>query len=302
MGPCGTGVPGLKVDSQPWHAQLLVIAAIKQMIREGQLDDARFASVGYTQGGSIPDTREQKVFDLTDMFSAYDALSLPGTSVRPLNFYITHQGVNAQRKILNPSILGQLDVVDVNANGRTWGTSPLYQWPLIDGTHLNPYGLARAGESEGYAKYVVEDEGLGHFYPLRHWKSSPPIKVTGQKVTIPWDRPSGAAFGMSALSWQSEPNDGICGWPQKGFHVLRNGVDLKIAPSISGLNVQLAVEDKLESGDMLEVSYAYRGPGNGNKLRNGVGGNLMMKGPNSVFFSGNTIDAWAWPFVETVTV
>jgi hypothetical protein len=236
------------------------------------------------------------------MFAAYDSLRLLGTDTRPLNFYITHQGVNAAGKVLNPSILGQFDVVSENTNNRTWGTSPLYQWPLVDGTHLSPYGLARAGEAEGYAKYVVEDEGLGYFQPLRHWRSSAPIEVSGQTIRVPWDRPSGAAFRMSGLSWQSEPDDGIWDWPQKGFHILRNGIELKISPSINGLNVNLAVEEKLKSGEVLEVSYAYRGPGNGGKLRNGVGGNLMMKGPISVLFPGNTIDAWAWPFVEFVTV
>ena len=40
----------------------------------------------------------------------------------------------------------------------------------------------------------------------------------------------------------------------------------------------------------------------------GVGGNLVMQGPPSVLYpngwngAAKTIDAWAWPFIETVTV
>lgn len=90
--------------------------------------------------------------------------------------------------------------------------------------------------------------------------------------------------------------------PQKGFHVRRNGTELTVAPAISGLNVNLTISETLHAGDGLEVSYAYRGPGGIVTQYVGVGGNLRMTGPASVLFSGKTIDAWAWPHVETVRV
>jgi hypothetical protein len=85
-------------------------------------------------------------------------------------------------------------------------------------------------------------------------------------------------------------------------------VDLTVAPAISGINVILAVTETISPGDSLEVSYAWYGPGGPNPGANsGVGGNLVMHGPPSVLFPNGhngatkTIDAWAWPFVETVT-
>jgi hypothetical protein len=72
---------------------------------------------------------------------------------------------------------------------------------------------------------------------------------------------------------------------------------------ISGLNVLLTVTEPLISGDGLEVSYAWYGPGGViTDPVSGVGGNLVMRGPASDLFPGRTIDAWAWPFIETIIV
>jgi hypothetical protein len=85
--------------------------------------------------------------------------------------------------------------------------------------------------------------------------------------------------------------------------VKRGGTDLTVTPTIAGMTVQLAIAETISAGDTLEVSYSYYGPGGPNPgVCSGVGGNLTMNGPPSVFYAGKTIDAWAWPFVETVTV
>jgi hypothetical protein len=103
-------------------------------------------------------------------------------------------------------------------------------------------------------------------------------------------------FGFDAL-------DGIQAWPNQGFAVRRGGVGLTVAPAISGMNVSLAVTETISPGDTLEVSYAWYGPGGPTPGPfSGVGGNLVMRGPPSVMVSGKTIDAWAWPFVETIMV
>jgi hypothetical protein len=122
-------------------------------------------------------------------------------------------------------------------------------------------------------------------------------------LTVPFARPNSADFATASLVFQSNPQDGIKVWPQYGFHVKRGGTDLTVTPTISGMTVRLAVAETLNTGDALEVSYSYYGPGGPNPgVMSGVGGNLTMNGPPSVFYPDRTIDAWAWPFLETITI
>ena len=63
----------------------------------------------------------------------------------------------------------------------------------------------------------------------------------------------GPDFAAAPMVWQSDADDGIKVWPQMGFHVKRGGVDLTVTPTISGMNVLLAVTETISAGDSLEV-------------------------------------------------
>lgn len=291
---------GLQPGGIPWQCGLAADRAIEALVRAGRLAGARFRSVGYTQGGAKPDTVAQKFADMQAMLADYDALALPGTATRPLHFFITHQGEPYGARVLSPSFYGTAAFVRANANGRTWGTTPIAQWRCADGWHTDAYGMCRIGEFEGYAMHVVYGEGLGRFYPL--WRSlTRPITVHGQTVSVPFDRPSGRGFAAGALTFHYDATDGLIEWPQRGFHVRRHGVELGVTPSIEGLDVRLTIAERLDRGDQLEISYAAYGPGGADKSRSGIGGNLMMVGPPSPLFPGKRINAWAWPFIETAT-
>jgi hypothetical protein len=256
------------------------------------------------QLGSTPDTATQKATDLTSMLIAYDDLALPNTNVAPLNYFFIFNGCLSNQTLTPVSVYEVIPFCRTNANGRTWMATAVYAWPLIgnSNTHTNDYGTCRVGEMLGYSRYVFYSEGASAYYPLQLSLSSS-VAVTGQVVTVPFDRPTGSHFASGVLSWQNDPLDGIKEWPGKGFWVMRRGKPLTILPIIDGLSVNLTISESLSSGDMLEVSYAYRGPGGPNPGRcSGVGGNLAMVGPASVFFPGKNLNAWAIPFVATIAV
>jgi hypothetical protein len=246
----------------------------------------------------------------TLMTQTFDALNLPGTSTNPLHYFIAQRaGLSIDTDLTAIyAYMDQYNFCRANANGRCWGTTPWYQWPFAGPAepsygdiHTGPYGTARHGEFQGYAKSVVFDEGLGYFTPL--WQSlTNPITRSGQVITVPFDRPSGEGFASGTLAWMSTPTDGIKVWPQYGWNVYRNGVALTVTPTISGMDVLLTITETINAGDELEVSYAMYGPGGTNPgLCSGVGGNLMMAGPPSLMFPGQTVNAWAWQFVEDIT-
>jgi hypothetical protein len=87
-----------------------------------------------------------------------------------------------------------------------------------------------------------------------------------------------------------------------GWNVKRGVTLLTVAPTIVGMTVVLTITEPISSGDVLEVSYAFYGPGDGALSRSGVGGNLTIAGPPSPLYPGQTINSWAWPFAENVTV
>lgn len=295
---------GLRPGGTSWTNMLKVIAVLEAMPATGLLRQVNFRSVGYTQGGSAVDTAERKEAELAAMCRDFDRLDLPGTRTRPLDFYFELPAPVSNARTYHRSAWGTYAFCRANANGRSWGVTPWYQWPFngVSNIHLNAYGTARVGEMEGYAKFVREDEngGLGHYYPL--WRSrSKPIEIRGQTILVPFDRPSGAGFARGALAWRSEPNDGIKIWPQYGWHVRRGDSELTVTPSINDLTVALSVAEPLRRGDRIEISYAFYGPGGPNPATcSGVGGNLMMGGPPSPLFASKSINAWAWPFAEMV--
>jgi hypothetical protein len=154
----------------------------------------------------------------------------------------------------------------------------------------------------------VQDKGIA-WTPLWRPLTGGAITRSGQVVTVPFARPAGPDFAAGVMSFQSNADDGIKTWPQNGFHVKRGGTDLTVAPTISGMNVLLTITEAINAGDALEVSYCWYGPGGTNPgISTGVGGNLVMRGPPSVLYPSGwngvakTIECWAWPFIETVTV
>ena len=272
------------------------------------------SSVGYTQGGSQPlGTNAEKVADLTDMIGQFDALNI---NPAPLKFYLSLPSQVSNGGVFDDSIQGTYTFCRMHApgaggaySGRVYATGPsyAYQFNGNDNIHTGDYGSSRWGELEGYARWLVQDKGV-QWTPLWRPLTGGAITRAGQVLTVPWARPAGPDFAAGVMSWQSNPQDGIKVWPQMGFHVKRGGVDLTVAPAISGMNVLLTVTETISPGDSLEVSYAWYGPGGTNPgLNSGVGGNLTVNGPNSVLYpngwngAAKTIDAWAWPFIETVT-
>lgn len=274
----------------------------------------QYKTFGYTQGGAADSTQTSKLSDLTQMYQDFDALALSGG---PLKGYFGLPAAITTAQTTNVSAYGTVVFCQTNApfaggpySRRTYFSSCSYPWPFngADNIHTNNYGTARWGEWEGYVKFLVEDKGI-QFTPL--WVQSTPISVSGQNIFVTFDRPNSPDFTNGSLSWQSDSNDGIKIWPQYGFHVKRGGSDLTVNPVLpsSGTTVTLQISEQLNPGDSLEVSYCWYGPGGPDPGPNtGVGGNLTMTGPPSVLFPNGyqntpkTIDAWAVPFIETVTV
>jgi hypothetical protein len=270
--------------------------------------DPVFRSVGYTQGGAADGTIPGKESDLTDMLQLYDAMNLPGTDVRPLNYYIGVAADISSRTAYNETNWGSASFCRTNApgrggpfSGRVFGTTTWYQWLFRgDSIHTDAYGTMREGEIEGYVKHLVEDVGI-LWTPL--WRSlTLPIRITGQTIAIPFDRPAGPDFAGEVLEWQSDPDDGIQVWPNYGFNARRSNAFLTISlPVIVGMEVRFDVQQPLAAGDVLEVSVAWYGPG-GPATQSGIGANLVMNGPASELAPGKRIGSWVWPHRETVTV
>ncbi len=273
-----------------------------------------YKSFGYTQGGTVDGIQATKVQNLIDMFNDFDALQLTGG---PLTGYLGLPAAISNTTSFDPSIYGTVVFCQANApnaggtfSKRAYFTSCSYPWPFNgnDNIHTGDYGTSRWGEWEGYVKHLVEDLSI-QFTPL--WVLSTPITVEGQNVIVTYDRPNSPDFTDSVLSFQSDPNDGLKVWPQYGFHVKRNGIDLTVTPVLpaKGTKVTLQIAEHLVRGASLEVSYAWYGPGGPSPgPYTGVGGNLVMNGPTSILYPNGyqntpkTIDAWAVPFIQTVIV
>lgn len=125
----------------------------------------------------------------------------------------------------------------------------------------------------------MEDLGIA-WTPL--WRSlSRPISLSGQTITIPFDRPAGPDFASGVLALRNgDPAGGadlalirktvtdssaiaiITPWPNNGCHVKRSGSDLTITLfRIVGMSVVLTIAETLTKGDALEVSAGIYGPG-----------------------------------------
>jgi hypothetical protein len=291
---------------QSWTNLLSILSSVQSVLPSNinRLNAAHFKSVGWTQGGSFDTSSPTPtITEWGQMTAAFDALNLPGAGTNGLLFYIGIRAANSDQTSQTQAVDGAWQFVRANANGRTIGTTPWYAWTYRgnDNIHTGSYGTQRHGEFEGLAKYITEYEGT-QFKPL--WRSlTGNITVSGQTVTVPFDRPVGTAFAGKNMEFYWDATDGLKAWPQQGFQIYRSGVPLTVTPTISGMNVVLTVTETLSQGDVLEVSYAYYGPGGPSPgTVPGVGGNLMMRGPTSPLYPDRTINAWAWPMRENVTV
>jgi hypothetical protein len=294
-----------------WYNMLSIVSGIETVlpaVANNNLLAANFKSFRYTQGPAIGGTQANKIANLIDMCTKVDALNLPGAGTAGMEYFFGLPAANAPLTTFPDSYQGTTDFCRTNApgaggmwSGRCFATSPAYPWPLngVDGLHMSSYGTARWGENEGYVADQVE-QGIA-WEPL--WRSrTAPITVSGQVVTIPFARPTGPDFAASPLLLTFNATDGMKDWPNNGFNVKRSGIFLTVANvTISGLNILLTITQTLVSNDNLEVTYAWYGPGGViTDPVSGVGGNLVMNGPTSQLFQGKTIDAWGWPFIETV--
>jgi hypothetical protein len=309
--PINIGSQAFTSLGRSWTNQGIVIPQLLAALPQGQYLDPVFRSVGYTQADAADLTATSKQADLADMLTLYDTMGLPLAGTTPLNYYLELPAAVSQTTTMDASSYGTYLFCRTHApgqsgtwSGRCFATAPSYAWQFngADNIHTGDYGTLRWGEAEGYVKHLVEDLGI-MWTPL--WRSlGGIIAISGQTITIPFDRPAGPDFAAAAMTWQSDPIDGIKAWPNQGFNVYRSGAPLTLpSVTIAGMSVQLVVQETLVPGDALEVSYAWHGPGGPNPgLNSGVGGNLVMNGPPSVLAAGKTIDAWAWPFFENRTV
>ena len=234
---------GLHPGGTSWSEMLRIIRAIDTMLPHGNPVSPIYRSVGYTQGGSQdPETLAGKIGDLTAMLQDFDRLDLAGTRAAPLCYYLGIAAPRSDARSMDISNLGTYAFCRANApgaggrwSGRVFATTPWYQWPFggSDNIHTDAYGTVRHGEFEGYAKYIAEDEEPGRFTPL--WNSlSRPVVVTRQTITVPFDRPSGAAFARGVLTWLADPSDGIARAPAFRWAVRRNKTFLPYRPACAG--------------------------------------------------------------------
>jgi hypothetical protein len=307
------GGGGLKPGGTSWTNQTTAMADILGLLPSGIYSGLHVNSIGYTQGGAADGTIATKKQNLTDMMVAYDAYGWPGG---PIQIYLgiaapISNATSFDNGGTNPSGYGTyLWARDNLPSGsgayanRAFATTPWYQWPFdgVSNIHSNDYGTIRHGEVEGYVRYLVRDKRYS-WTPL--WRDpATPLSMSGQTIVIPFTRPPGPDFVSSPMEFSYDSTDGIRQWPQQGFHVFRGGTELTLQSiTISGLTVLIMVSETVSTGDNLEVSYAWYGPGGPNPgTCSGVGGNLNMAGPDSAFFVGKKLRSWGWPFKEAITV
>jgi hypothetical protein len=306
------GSEPMQTFSQSWRDQSIVITQLLAAMPNRKISGVKFSSVGYTQGTSFANTLPSKLSDLTAMLTDYDALNLSGAGTTGMFYYLGLPAATSESTEFQAGNNGTQVFCRTNApgqggpwSGRCFTSGPAYPWPFTgaDDIHTGDYGTARWGEIEGYVRELVQYQGV-QWTPLWLPLTGNPITISGQTITIPFARPTSPDFAATPMVFQSAPLDGIKVWPNYGFSVMLNSSPLTIsAIAINGLNVVLTISQTLVSAQSLEISYAWYGPGGPDPGPNsGVGGNLVMNGPPSVLFPGNTIDAWAWPFDEFVTV
>jgi len=290
-----------------WFAQGEYIKSIAAALPDPllHLGSAVYRSVGWTQGGSLDGVGPgATVNDWQKMTAAYDAINLPGTSTHPLIYFMGVRPTTSGQTGGTDDMIGSLQFVRANANGRIICTGSWYQWIYQGDTiHLTRYGTTRQGEVEGLARYITMDEGVPAS-PL--WISlTQPVAHSGTTYSVPFDRPAGSFFTSGQMTLQTtmdDPSLPALPWPQYGFHVYRGAAELPLArdPVISGMNVILDIGAPALVGDT--ITYAWNGTNDPTGTHAAAGGGLMMAGPPSVFFPSLTINLWALPFTATVTV
>ena len=307
------GSAAMATNGVSWSHQATILTALQTTaVPRGQISGVTFSSVDYTQGGATDNTEASKVSDLSAMLTDYDALNLPGVGTTGMNYYLQLPSAVSNATVFPVTNYGTVAFAVTNApgaggtwSGRAFLTAPSYAWPFkgTDNIHTGAYGTARWGEWLGYIRHQVQDLGNKSWTPLwRTLNTTPTVSTVAQTVTLAYTRPNSTDFASGVLAWQSLPNDGIKVWPQYGFDLKVNGVDVPVTPTISGMNIVLtAAPGSWTSGASLEVSYGWYGPGGPSPGNNsGVGGNLQMQGPASVLFAGEYLNAWAIQSDETV--
>jgi len=198
-------------------------------------------------------------------------------------------------------VQAQIVFIDANANGRTIGGNPWYQYALpASDIHFGVFGTLELGEFFGYEQELQEDESVTPT-PLRI-DATTPITVSGATVTLHFDRPAGWGFASSSLAFLANANEGISFAAQYGFDFKLDGTEdpLVIDPgtglptyTISGGDLTFTLTNAATSGHALTYDYCWYGPGApGGIGQSGVWGNLMMPGPASFFHPGQTLNAF----------
>jgi hypothetical protein len=301
------------VNSYAWWSLQQQVAAVNSFtptFRPTALNSAAYKAVIWVQGGDITSGNAYTgtLFQLTLMESSIDALNLPGAGTTGMEYYVSPRGATSEWTVMSPQVQAQIVFIDANANGRTIGGNPWYQYALpASDIHFGVFGTLELGEFFGYEQELQEDESVTPT-PLRI-DATTPITVSGATVTLHFDRPAGWGFASSSLAFLANANEGISFAAQYGFDFKLDGTEdpLVIDPgtglptyTISGGDLTFTLTNAATSGHALTYDYCWYGPGApGGIGQSGVWGNLMMPGPASFFHPGQTLNAWAYPIPPT---
>ena len=293
------------VTSYPWWSLQTQVAAVNSLTptyRPTALNAAAYVSTIYVQGGDLTSSNVYTgtLAQLALVESSVDALDLPGAGTTGMEYYISPRGAVASWIVMTQQVAAQIAFIDANANGRTVGGNPWYQYALPGSDiHFGVFGTLELGEFFGYEMEVKEDEGVTPT-PLRI-DATTPLAVSGNAVTLHFDRPAGWGFASSSLEWMATADEGISIAAQYGFDFLDNGVEDPVTSvTLSGADAVFTLQNAPAHGDTLTYDYCWYGPGAPGGLgQSGVWGNLMMPGPASFFHAGLTLNAWAYPIPPT---
>lgn len=327
-GPGSIGPATLTANGVSWTnmqsilSQISTLAPPYRFVGQGlvnKLFAPTYKRVGYIQGGSTDATLTGKLYDLGDATNGLIA-RMDGLNIAPagtLKYDLSHPAEISNTTTANVSDYGTIAFARTHApgaggaySGRVFLMASAYPWPFsgINDTgygniHTGPYGSARHGEIIGLARFQMNRLGIP-WTPL--WLSlTNNITVSGNTITIPFDKPSGPFF-TGNLVWLSDANDGIKVWPNYGFSVSGPAGSISNV-AIVGSTVVITWSTTIMTGTAATIGYCQVGPGGNNPgLCTGVGGNLAIVGPPSVLFpsgtgAGATANAWAIPFTATVT-
>src|SRR5579863_1119166 len=310
---------GLGPQGKSWANMLAIVAAIRRIFplhAQGlNLAPPAFKNFAYCQGGATSRRPSDKIAELTAMLEDVDALDLPGAGSSGMVYYFDFPPSTAGRPQVDPSYFATITFCRTHAPGRGGRYSgrcvlggPMYPYPFDrdSNSHTGDYGTARISSVRGYAEYLTEDVGVA-WTPL--WLSlSQPIALSGRTIVIPFDRPAGPDFAKASLTFNTSFADGLGAAANYGFQVNAAGQSRSPLPlssvEIRGDSVHLVVDGRRPaSGETLEVSYAFHGPGGGGPSYAGpsIHGNLCMAGPADALFPDRPLYAWALLFETTIS-